>query len=409
MKILLLSQYFPPEFGACAARNSEHAAEWAAMGHEVTVLTTFPNYPSGIVDERYRGKLYTRETRDNYRILRTWSYATPNRAVWKRGLASVSFMLCAFLGGILACRGNDVIIASSGPFFVGPLGYLLSRLTGAALVFEVRDILPQQAVDVGMIRNKVIIRVLEAIENFLYRAASAVVVVAEASRCTLISKGVPAQKCFTIENGILPQLFAPGCAGDDVRAQHGWSDDFIAMYIGVHGVSQGLFTLLDAAKLLEKEEKIRFVFVGDGAAKPALQEYAHTHGIRNVEFLPVKEHKDIAAYYAASNACLVPLLKGAYFQINIPSKIFEIMASSRPIVLGAEGQAREIIEKSAGGLAVQPESAEEFASAILRLLNDRSLAEHLGENGRSYVLQHHDRRAKAALYVRLIEEVLQKS
>ncbi len=402
MKILLLTQYFPPEFGAAAARNSEHAQYWAEDGHDVEVCTGMPNYPAGIIAEAYRGKAAVRETQDGYTVLRTWIYATPNRVVWKRALASLSFMISAFVSGLFRCRKPDVIIASSGPFFVAPLGYLLSVFKRAPFVFEVRDILPQQAVDVGMLKNPFLIRLLEAAETFLYRRACAVVCVAEASREALVARGVPKDKCFTIENGIREDFFTPGEKENDVRREYGWEGQFVAMYVGAHGVSQGLHVLLEVAARLRDFEDLRIVLVGEGADKPKLVASAREMGLDNVEFLPLQAKARMPALYAAADLCFVPLRKGRYFTINIPSKTFEILACARPIVLGASGQARAILDAAQGGIAVDPEDVDGYVQALRALYNDRERCAALGESGRAYVLEHFTRCQKATRYVEIL-------
>ncbi|MCL4694570.1 MAG: glycosyltransferase family 4 protein [Candidatus Hydrogenedentes bacterium] len=406
MKILLLTQYFPPEFGAAAARNSEHARFWAEMGHEVEVCTGFPNYPSGVVPDEYRGRLYAREKRDGYGVVRSWIYATPNRSVLKRALASLSFMNSALISGLFLCRRPDVVIASSGPFFVGPLGYLLSVFKRAPLVFEVRDILPQQAVDVGMIRNPLLIWTLQTFEEFLYRRARCVVTVAQASKDSIVSRGFQEEKFAVIENGIREDLFAPGSKTNAVREEFGWNDKFIALYVGAHGVSQGLFTLLEAAEKLRDRDDIRFVFIGDGADKPKMVGWAEQHELTNVEFLPLQPKERMPVLYAAADACFVPLRKGEYFTINIPSKIFEIMACARPIILGATGQALRIVESAGGGIAVPPEDAAAYTEAVLKLRDDSSLGERLGASGRAYVLEHFTRRQKARQYSDVLESAI---
>lgn len=406
MKILLLTQYFPPEFGAAASRNSEHARLWADAGHDVEVCTGLPNYPTGVIAEEYRGKRFVREQRDGYTVNRTWIYATPNRVVWKRALASLSFMASAFFCGLLKCRRPDVIIASSGPFFVAPLGYMLSVFKRAPFVFEVRDILPQQAVDVGMLNNKLLIRVLQAIEEFLYRRAVCVVTVAGASRKSLVARGFDERKFFTIENGVCEDLFKPGEKENAIRAEHGWQGKFVAMYIGAHGVSQGLFTLLETAERLSDLEDIHFVFVGDGADKPKMRQWIEERGLGNVSLLPLQEKERVPLFYAASDVCFVPLRKGDYFKINIPSKIFEIMACARPIVLGAEGQALEIVAAAKAGIAVTPEDPDAYAAAIRRLRADPELAASLGRNGRDYVLENFTRAQKAHRYIEILRQVL---
>jgi len=402
VKILILTQYFPPEFGAAATRNSEHARFWAEAGHAVEVCTGMPNYPAGVVHEAYRGKWYVREEKDGYVVHRAWIYATPNRAVWRRALASLTFLVSGLICGVCKCRRPDVVIASSGPFFVGPLGWLLSVIKRAAFVFEVRDLLPQQAIDVGMIRNPLAIALLKGIEAFLYRRAKRIVAVAPASAKALADRGFDANTIVTIENGIRSDFFVPAPRENDIRAQYGWQDRFIAMYIGAHGVSQGLFTLLEAAERLADLEDVRFVFVGDGADKPRMVEWAKTRGLRNVEFLPLQDKDLMPAFYAAADACFVPLRKGDYFRINIPSKIFEIMACARPVILGAEGQALDILQQAGGGIPVAPEDPEAFAEAVRRLRADPALAGSLGANGRAYVVEHFDRRRKAADYIKAL-------
>lgn len=408
MKILILTQYFPPEPGACAARNSEHAAYWAKAGHRVEVDTAFPNYPSGIIPKNYKGKWLVRESRDDYLIIRSWVYATPNRAMWRRVLASATFMISGFLSGLCCAQRPNIIIASSGPFFVSVLGYLLSIFKRAPFVFEVRDILPQQAIDVGMLKNKFLIRFLIMTEEFLYRRARCVVTVAEASQRSLVQRGVPPEKCFTVENGISANFFIPGSRENIIRETFGWKNKFIAMYIGTHGVSQGLYSLLETAEQLQDYKDIHFVFVGDGAEKPGLIQYAREHNLKNIEFLPLQNKERMPLFYAAADVCFAPLRKGNYFELNIPSKIFEIMACARPIILGAGGQSRKIIEESGGGLAVTPESSSEYAQALLRLYQDPVLAHSLSEKGRQYVLNHFTRQQKAMEYLKILQASVRK-
>ncbi len=404
MKILLLTQYFPPEFGAAAARNSEHARLWAEAGHAVQVCTGMPNYPTGQVAAGYRGKVLLRETQSGYEVVRTWIYATPNRAVWKRVLASLSFMASALISGIFCCRRPDIIIASSGPFFVAPLGYLLSLVKRVPFVFEVRDILPQQAVDVGMLKNRFLIRFLTEMEEFLYRRACCIVTVAAASRESLVERGIPSEKVFTVENGIVESFFAPMPGDNAVRDEEGWAGKFVVLYVGAHGVSQGLHALLEVAQRVKEYEDILFVFAGEGAEKPAMMAWAGQHELSNVRFLPL-QHKDrMPQLYAAANVCLVPLRKGKYFTINIPSKTFEIMACGRPILLGAQGQARRIVEEAEAGITVDPEDVEGYTQALLSLYNDPARCAALGKAGRAYVLEHFTRRAKAQAYLDILQQ-----
>jgi glycosyltransferase involved in cell wall biosynthesis len=221
-----------------------------------------------------------------------------------------------------------------------------------------------------------------------------------------MERGFDECKCFTVENGIRGDFFAPSEKANAVRIDYGWEGQFVAMYIGAHGVSQGLYTLLDAAERLQEREEIRFVFVGDGADKPGLMAHAERHGLRNVDFLPLQDRKRMPLFYGAADVCLVPLKQGPYFRINIPSKIFEILACERPIVLGAEGQARSVIEESGGGIAVTPEGVGEYVAAILRLHDDPEQAAALGRSGREYVLRNFTRKQKAERYLAILKQAL---
>ena len=406
MKILLLTQYFPPEFGAAAARNSEHAQLWAEAGHEVEICTGFPNYPAGKIAPEYRGKRYAREETDGYVVHRTWLYATPNRSFLQRALASLSFMGSAFFCGLFKCAKPDVIIASSGPFFVGPLGWLLSICKRAPLVFEVRDLLPQQAVDTGLLRNPLLIVLMRGIEEFLYRRAAAVVTVAAACRNALMARGVDEAKITSIENGVREALFRPLPDSRAFRARHGLEDRFLAVYVGAHGVSQGLGTLLEVAETLQDIPGFTLVFIGEGADKPVLIEDAERRGLDNVLFLPLCPKEEMPDVYAAADLCFVPLRKGDYFKLNIPSKLFEIMACGRPVILGAEGQAAEILEAAEAGIAVPPEDVDACASAVRRLRGDEALRQAMGGRGRAYVLKHFTRAKKAAAYLDVLRSVL---
>ncbi len=211
------------------------------------------------------------------------------------------------------------------------------------------------------------------------------------------------EKFAVIENGIREDFFKPGAKDNGIREEYGWQGKFIAMYVGVHGVSQGLFTLLETAERLRDCDDIRVVFVGDGADKPKMIEWVKDRGLTNVEFLPLQPKERMPDLYAAADVCFVPLRKGDYFTINIPSKVFEIMACERPIILGATGQALRIVEAAGSAIPVTPEDPASYADAVLRLRNDSDLRGRLGKNGRAFVVEHFTRRYKAEQYITVLE------
>jgi len=408
MRILFLCQYFPPEMGAPAARTYEHARRWAQSGHQVTVVCGFPNHPEGVVPARYRGHALVRENYEGIEVLRCWLFATPNRGVIRRSLCFLSFMISAMFFGAFFSEPCDVVVATSPQLLCGLAGYVVAVLKGRPFVLEVRDLWPKQIIDLGVVRNPWIIRVLSALEMFLYQQAKAIVTVAPATTGEIAAYGVPEDKLYTITNGIDETFFVPGERYGLIRAEYGWQDRIIVMYIGTHGMSQGLETLLDTAQSLDHRPDIHFVFVGSGAKREALIARAARMGLKNVEFLPMQPKERMPGFYAAADICVVPLLKRDVFLYNIPSKMFEIMACARPIVLGVRGQAQELLETAGAGIAVEPESAPGFMDAILRLADNPALRQQYGEQGRAHVLDQYSRTLKADEYIACLAEVLKE-
>lgn len=408
MKILFLCQYFPPEPGAPAARTHEHAREWVRQGHDVTVICGIPNHPDGQVPRSYAHEYVYDELYDDIRVLRCWFFVTPNRGRIRRSLSFASFMLAALFWGIVRGGRADVVAATSPQLLCGAAGYLLSLFKRCPFVFEVRDLWPDQIADLGLIRNTAVIKGLMKLEIFLYRKAAAIVTVAEAARRNLIGRGSPPEKVHTITNAIALDIFTPLPRVGVMRHRYGWDDTFLVMYIGTHGISQGLETVLEAAEKLQSSSGLRFVFVGSGAERMRLKEKAEKQGLTNVEFIPSQPRSDMPEFYAAADLCLVPLKKRNVFLTNIPSKMFEIMACARPILLGAEGQAKEVLEQAGAGIAFAPEDADALASAICALKDDPEKCRRFGESGRQYVEQHCNRALKAKEMLAVLEQALQR-
>lgn len=409
MKILFLCQYFPPEMGAPSARTYEHAKHWVRLGHEVTVVCGLPNHPDGVVPPKYRGTWLIREEWDGIRVLRGWLYATPNRGVVKRSIAFVTYMISSILVAIFVAGRCDLVVATSPQMLCGLAGYIVSVFKRTPFVLEVRDLWPQQIVDLGVIRNRLLIRLLYWLEAFLYRRARAIVTIAPAMSREIAQRGFDAQKIFTIPNGIDETFFQPGPRMNRIRINNGWAEDkIVVLYIGTIGMSQGLETIIDVADQCKDLDDYLFVFVGAGADKDRLVQLAEQKNLPNVQFYPPVPKHEMPEWYSASDICLVPLKKRDVFKYNIPSKMFEIMACERPMVLGAEGQARELLEASSAGLAVEPENPDAFREAILRLGNDPQLRQDCGQKGRAFVLEQFRRTGNAERYIEVFQFVLRQ-
>ncbi len=407
--ILMVTPYYPPEKAAAAVCLSETATHLVQLGHEVTVLTTRPNYPIGIVPPEYRGHILQEERRQGVRVVRIWSYTCTNKGFFRRILAQLSFGCLAPIFGWKAVGRPDIIIVGSPPLFDAIAGRILSTGKKCPFIFAIADLWPESAVQLGMLRNRALIRLAQWLEWSTYRRAALICAVTEGIYTEIIRQGLPPEKVFLLPNGVNTSTFRP-LPQAQARLALGWDDRFTALYAGTHGLAQGLTTLLDVAERLLNWTDIRFVFVGDGAEKKDLVEQAKQRNLTNVLFLEPQPHEQIPLLLAGADVCVVPLRKLPLFEGAIPSKIYEAMACARPIVLSAAGEARWLAEQQAGAaIAVAPENSEELASAILELYEHPQKAQVLGQRGRAFVEEHFDWKQLVAKLDRRINGLLKKN
>jgi colanic acid biosynthesis glycosyl transferase WcaI len=406
--VLFITPYFPPEKAAPAVRLSETAQLLARRGYQVTVLTTVPNYPTGVVPPEYRGHLIQREVLEEVRVIRVWSYTTPNRGFLRRIVAQLSFGCLAPLLGSKAVGHPDVIIVESPPLFDAVAARLLAWYRRCPFIFLVSDLWPASAVQLGMLRNRLLIGLAERLEWSTYQRAGSVWAVTEGIRRSLLQRGLSPERVFLLTNGVDTMQFRP-MPRAQARAELGWDNRFTVLYAGTHGLAQGLETVLTAAEYLKDHTDIRIVLVGDGAVKADLVIQARERDLKNVTFLDPHPHKRMPLLLAGADICLVPLKRVPLFEGALPSKMYEAMACARPIVLGVEGEARRMVEQEAGAaLAVEPENAEALASAILSLRESPQEAEALGRRGRTFVEKHFDREQLTTELEKRIAELLEK-
>jgi colanic acid biosynthesis glycosyl transferase WcaI len=413
VKILYVSQYFPPEMGAPAARAVELSRHWARAGHEVTVLTGFPNHPTGTVPPEYRSKLrrlVMRESLDGVNVVRTWLLPFPNRKAYERMLNYSSFCVSAAIAGLFLSR-PDVVIATSPQLLVGLSGWWIARSKRAPFIFEVRDLWPESLVAVGMgDPNSLLHRALARIAGFLYRSCDRIVVVTPAFKDHLIAHwGTLPEQISIVENGVETDLFSPQNQDSHLRSELDAEGKFVVCYIGTMGMAHGLETLVEAAaRLQESSPLVLFLLVGEGAEKEHIISLARSRSLSNLRFVDQQTRERIPAYICASDACLVLLKKTELFKTVIPTKMLEFMSCARPVILGVDGQARQILEDAQAGLHVEPENAGALADAITRLAVDAELRKSLGNNGQRYILQHLSRRRTAETYLSVLEGLVGK-
>ncbi|HEX2898038.1 MAG TPA: glycosyltransferase family 4 protein [candidate division Zixibacteria bacterium] len=407
MKILYISHYYPPEVNAPALRVSELSKHWAEQGHEITVLTGFPNHPSGIIPNEYKGLIRAKEIHGNVKVVRTYVYAAANKGFVKRILNYLSFMFSSILLGMRAVGKSDILIATSPQFFVAVAGYVISRIKRCKFIFEVRDLWPEEIVAVGAIKNKLIIRLLEQIEMFLYRRADLVVAVAQGTIDTLVKRGIPQNKLVLIPNGVEIEHFQN--RNGYVKKALGFENKFVASYIGTHGMAHRLETVLEAAELLRENDRIQFLLVGDGAEKKRLVNRAKELKLNNVMFHDQIDRNRIPEFYNASDLFLVPLRKADLFTRNIPSKIYEIMAAKKPMIISTEGESRKLVEQSGAGIGVSPENSRELADQITYLFQNPELCREMGESGFAFALANASRSSLADRYLDVLEKLVLES
>lgn len=386
--------------GAPAARTYEHARHWAALGHEVTVITGFPNHPTGIIRPEYEGQFVKRENIDGIDLLRTWVYCAANKGFFKRVLNFLSFFFSSFLLGSVMTGRPDVVVGTSPQFFCAVSAYLLSVIKRAPFVFEVRDIWPQSAVELGALRNPLIIRALESIEHFLYRRARLIIVVAEATRPYLVAKGVNPDKIRIVPNGIDAKYLESAVAtSEEIRNQYELNGKFIVSYIGTHGMSHALDVVLKAAGKLRDDISVRFLFVGEGAEKENLKKLALELKLNNIIFVNEQSRERLLAFYRASDVSLVPLKRLDIFRKVLPSKLFELMGVGCPVICSVEGEAAELVKRSGGGECIEPENADSLVESIRRLEKNKELRLQMSANGRTFVREFYLRSKLAENYL----------
>ena len=406
MRILFLSHYFPPEGNAPANRVHALTRRWARAGHDVAVVTCAPSVPSGVVYEGYENRWRQREEVDGVEVVRVWTWLAANAGTAWRILNYVSFMLTATLAG-LGGRRPDVVIATSPQFFCGWAGVFVSRLRRRPLVLEIRDLWPASIVAVGALRESRLIQLLEWLERRLYAAADRVVTVGEGYQRELEARGVAPDRIDVVPNGVDLSVFRPDADGAAVRAEYGLGERFVCAFVGTIGMGCGLDVVLRAARRLRElgRDDLVFLLVGDGAVRGDLERRARAERLSNVVFTGRQPRQRMPEFLAASDACLVHLVRKELFKTVLPSKIFEASATGRPIVLGVEGVAAELVSAAEAGLCIEPENEGELLEALTKLAGDRSMAHRLGANGLSRLAKRYDVERLAEAYLELLGRV----
>lgn len=366
MKILFLTDNFPPEVNAPASRTYDHCREWVKQGAEVTVITCTPNFPEGKVYAGYKNSLYSKEMIDGIKVIRVWSYIVANKGFAKRTLDYISYSVSAFLAGLFVKK--DLIIATSPQFFTALSGRTLAFWTRKPWIMEVRDLWPESIKTVGVMKDNLFIRYFEWQEMRCYKSADRIVVVTDSFREKLIKKGVPEKKLSVVKNGVDKELFAPMRKDQKLIEKLGLEGKFIIGYIGTHGMAHKLDFILRCASHIQ-DSRYHFLFLGNGAERDNLVKLKDELGCNNVTMLKAVPKSEVKRYISILDVCLINLKKSEVFTTVIPSKIFENAAMEIPILMGVEGEAKDIIESYGAGLCFEPESEKDFMEKLSDIQN----------------------------------------
>jgi glycosyltransferase involved in cell wall biosynthesis len=396
VKVLFLTQYFPPETGAPQNRLHSLANYLSDFGADVSVLTAMPNYPKTEVYDGYQGKSYIREQDGRLTIHRSWIYVSKSKGVVPRLLNYFSFVFTALWIGLVKIKKHDVIICESPPLFLGITALLLKWLKGSKLVFNVSDLWPESAEKLNIINNKFLLGISYKLEKLIYKKSNLVSGQTQGI-ISNINLRFPKVATHLIRNGIDTKQFSVRGNGPSFRTKHHIADDaFVIAYAGIIGHAQGLEIITSAAKKLQSQSKIVFMMVGDGPVKQDLVNIATKDKLNNIIFINSVPRAEMPDVIDACDCYVTPLRKNDLFLGAIPSKIFEPLYFGKPVLLGVDGEAKQLfVEEGKCALHFEPENVEALVETIKKLYTDSALYKQLGNNGQQYVTQHFDRRKLA--------------
>ena len=394
MKALLLTQYYPPEPGTASLKMSDLAEHLQRRGHQVTVVTGFPNYPDGVLYKGYKRKLYQEETVNGVKVIRTYLLiTTQRRSFGPRMKNHLSFMASSIFGSLRAGH-HDLVYVYSPPLFLGVSAYLLSRLWRASFVLDVHDLWPKGPIHLGVLKGHMKIRMAEYLEKFAYSKAHHLFFYSNRMRQDVVETGVPNSKTEVHPLWVDTEFFRPAPEEDaaKIRQDYGMSDKLVVMYTGNLGLPQGLDTAIKCAQLLQERghDKVLFVFVGGGADRDRLTQLTREYGLENVMFIPPQPVSAMPAFMSASDILLVHLDKAPFRLGTVPGKLLTYMSAGRPVLAGLQGEAADIVEHNQCGVLLEPQNVEAMAQGILKL-EDPETRRQMGEAGRRTAVSQYNR------------------
>ncbi len=401
MKILIVTQHFPPERGA-VRRLFEFARFFVRQGHEVSVLTAMPNYPDGVVPPKYRGRLFYREDLDGVKVFRSWVLPASNKYPGKRMIGFITFLFTALINSLRLDSNFDIVLASTPPVNTPVIGWLISKLKRSRFVIEIRDLQPESSEDFGNLNRSFFTRMLKKVMHGLYRRADKIVAATDGIADYLKTLGIAEDKVTAIKSGYGEEFATADHNG--IRQKFGWEEKFLVLYSGTLGWAHTLETIIEAARKLTDQPDVQFVFVGDGEKRSALEGMVRDYGLRNVTFIGAQPLETIPYFLKTSDILVESLREVPITQGTFPAKLFEYMASGRPILFGAkDGEAIRELNDAGGALAFASDDVQKLSDLIVDIKSGAIDGESLGRKYHSHALQYHPRERWAAEYLTFLD------
>ncbi len=392
MRIRFVTLYYPPEVGAAQRRISELARRLAMLGHKVTIVTGFPNYPSGAKPEGYRGRFTMKESKDGYTIVRLPHYVAPNKGFLKRILIHLTYAFSACIYCVFM-KHDDIAYVESPPMFNGFIGLASKWLRRIPYVFNVADLWPQSAIELGALKNKQLIAFTQFLERLFYNKSARVLAVTSGIKEFVHKMGYEDKKVPLITNGVDHLIFHDKVAPSPEILKYKQENRILAIYAGTHGMAHALGVILEAAQRL-KNEPIDFLFVGDGAEKDMLVAKSREMALDNVTFINPLEQADMPGVLRAADMAIIPLKDLPLFDSAMPSKCFEALAAGLPIMLSVRGEMAVHVNKASCGFTAEPENLDQIVEAFEKFIalspEERN---EMSRRGREYVVAHFSREA----------------
>jgi glycosyltransferase involved in cell wall biosynthesis len=410
MKILLIHQMFLEEDDAGGSRFNEMTKIWVNEGNKITVLAGMMHYNGHEKREEYKGKFFVHKPQGEIDVWRCHVAESYNKNFWGRLWGYFSFMFSAIWVGLFKAKGEyDLILVTSPPLFVGVTAYVLSLCKKIPYVFEVRDLWPESAIDTGVLTNRLIIKLAYWLEGFIYKNAKKINVLTPAFKYHLINeKKVHPDKIFFIPNAAdfsISDSLLKSFDANQLKKQMGWQDRFIVIYVGAHGLANGLFQVLNAAELLA-DTNVLFLLIGDGMEKESLIKDLKNRSIQNVVFLDSVPKAEVFKYILISDMGASILKNLPTFKTVYSNKTFDYMACKKPILMAIDGVSRNLVEEADAGCYVIPEDPESYNIVLRNYIASPFLVKRQGENGYNFAKKNFDRKVLAKNYLEILKSIL---